>query len=409
MPLWNWLFNPSGLTPHGFCLLWSPGLIWLHALSDAIIGLAYFSIPLALFWFVRQRRDLEYRWVLYLFVGFILACGMTHFMTILTLWVPAYGVEGLVKVITALLSVGTAVLLWPLVPKLVALPSPAQLGRLNTQLSRQVGEQERTARLLRNSEEKVRLANAELEKRVEERTADLSAANDRLIDTLAELRVAKADLEIMVEERTAAVHQRDLLLREVYHRVKNNLQIIDGMVMMQSRQLDDPVAKDSLQALRSRIYALGLVHQQLMASTDLQTFDIAPFLKELSGHIVDGGTEGGIELSVDACPLTVNLDFAIPLGLLVTELVTNSLKHAFPEGRGRVSVSLTLDETEGKVVLTVSDNGTVDQELNGKTLYKTGLGTKIVNGLVAQLNGSMETKRDGGMTTQIILPAPGRP
>src|SRR3546814_1592696 len=172
---------------------------------------------------------------------------------------------------------------------LFALPSAVQLGRLNAELAGKVEEQERTSHLLRQSEERVRLANAELERRVEERTADLSAANERLMDTLAELRVAKADLEGMVEERTAALRQRDLLLREVYHRVKNNLQIIDGMVMMQARQLRDQAAKDSLQALRSRIYALGLVHQQLMASRDLQTFDIAPFLEELSGHIFEGG------------------------------------------------------------------------------------------------------------------------
>src|SRR3546814_17591258 len=107
------------------------------------------------------------------------------------------------------------------------------------------------------------------------------------MDTLAELRVAKTDLEGMVEERTAALLQRDLLLREVYHRVKNNLQIIDGMVMMQARQLQDQAAKDSLQALRSRIYALGLVHQQLMASRDLKTFDIVPFLEDLSGPIIE--------------------------------------------------------------------------------------------------------------------------
>ena len=406
MTIWNWLFNPSGLTPHGFCLLWTPGLIWLHAVSDAIIGLAYFSIPLALFWFVRQRRDLEYRWVFFLFVGFILACGMTHFMTILTLWVPAYGVEGVVKLVTALLSVGTAILLWPLVPKLVALPSPAQLGRLNGELSARVVEQEHTERLLRESEEKVRLANAELEKRVADRTADLSAANDRLIDTLAELRVAKADLEMMVEERTTALKQRDLLLREVYHRVKNNLQVVDGLVMMQTRQLEDAAARDSLQALRSRIYALGLVHQQLMTSHDLQTFDIAPFLQELSAHIVEGGAEGDIELSVDACPLSVNLDFAIPLGLLVTELVTNSLKHAFPDGRGKVSVRLALEEPGKAVVLTVADDGQAAERLNGKTLYKTGLGTKIVTGLVTQLNGKMEYRRDGGMVTEVVLPAP---
>src|SRR3546814_6432755 len=137
------------------------------------------------------------------------------------------------------------------------------------------------------------------------------------MDTLAELRVAKTDLEGMVEERTAALLQRDLLLREVYHRVKNNLQIIAGMVMMQARQLQDQAAKYSLQALRRRIYALGLLHQQLMASRDLQTVDIAPFLAELPGHIIEGGDTDSVPLVFHACPLNVNLDFDFSFGLCV--------------------------------------------------------------------------------------------
>src|SRR5690606_20346075 len=148
-----------------------------------------------------------------------------------------------------------------------------------------------------------------------------------------------------------------------------------------ARQLDDAAAKDSLESLRGRIYALGLVHQQLMTSHDLQTFDIAPFLKELSGHIIDGGTDGGIELTIDACTLAVNLDFAIPLGLLVTELVTNSLKHAFPDGKGNVTVTLAVNESGGEVVLTVADDGCASLPTGAQELYKTGLGTRIVNGL----------------------------
>ncbi len=186
MSVVDWLLNPSGLTAHGFCLSWAPGLIALHAGSDAVVGLSYFSIPLALAWFVRRRPDLGNRWMVYAFAAFILACGTTHFFSILTLWVPAYGVEGLVKLLTAALSVATAAMLWPLIPRLVALPSPAQLGQLNAELSGRIGEQERTAALLRDSEARTRAANADLERHVVERTGELSAANATLADTLVE-------------------------------------------------------------------------------------------------------------------------------------------------------------------------------------------------------------------------------
>jgi hypothetical protein len=84
------LFDPASFTPHGFCLLWDPGLLWLHGISDTVIGLSYFSIPLVLLKFARRREDLEYRWVLWLFAIFILACGTTHFMAVATLWLPIY-------------------------------------------------------------------------------------------------------------------------------------------------------------------------------------------------------------------------------------------------------------------------------------------------------------------------------
>ena len=93
----NALFQPSGLTPHGFCLLWDPGLIWLHAISDTIIGLAYYSIPLALIQFVRRRAEVAFSWIFWLFAAFILACGTTHFMALVTLWQPLYWIDGLIK------------------------------------------------------------------------------------------------------------------------------------------------------------------------------------------------------------------------------------------------------------------------------------------------------------------------
>ena len=130
----GWLFDPSGLTPHGFCLLWEPWLIWTHALSNAAIGAAYFSIPLVLVRFIRRRRDLVFKPVFGLFAAFILLCGAGHFADIATLWWPVYGVEALIKAATGAVSVLTAVALWPLLPKALALPSPAQMRVVNAAL-----------------------------------------------------------------------------------------------------------------------------------------------------------------------------------------------------------------------------------------------------------------------------------
>jgi signal transduction histidine kinase/CheY-like chemotaxis protein len=136
--MWNSLVqlltDPSGLTPHGFCLLWNPTLIWTYAVSDIGIGIAYFTIPLALAIFVQQRRDLVFRPIFWLFVAFILLCGATHWLDVLTLWLPAYGLEAIVKAATALVSLGTAVALWWQMPQALALPTPAQLREANMAL-----------------------------------------------------------------------------------------------------------------------------------------------------------------------------------------------------------------------------------------------------------------------------------
>lgn len=130
----QWLFNSSSLTAHGFCLLWDPALIWTYAISDAGIALAYFSIPVALIVIARQRRDLVFRPLLWLFATFILLCGTTHWLDLLTLWIPAYGLEAIVKAATAATSILTAIALWRLLPLALTLPSPAQYREANAAL-----------------------------------------------------------------------------------------------------------------------------------------------------------------------------------------------------------------------------------------------------------------------------------
>jgi signal transduction histidine kinase/ActR/RegA family two-component response regulator len=122
-------FDSTDLAPHGLCLLWRPELISLHVISDSLIALAYFSIPIALATFVSRRPDVEFGWVFWAFAIFIMACGTTHVFGIWTLWYPDYVMEGAVKGFTALASVATAIGLWPLLPKALALPSPEQLRR----------------------------------------------------------------------------------------------------------------------------------------------------------------------------------------------------------------------------------------------------------------------------------------
>jgi PAS domain S-box-containing protein len=130
----KWLFDPAGLTPHGFCMLWDPGLIWLHAVADTCIGAAYFSIPITLAGIVRNRPDLVFRPLFLLFAAFILLCGIGHLLDVLTLWVPAYGTEGLAKAATAIISIVTAISLRMLMPHMLALPSTAQLRKARLDL-----------------------------------------------------------------------------------------------------------------------------------------------------------------------------------------------------------------------------------------------------------------------------------
>ena len=128
------------LSPHGYCLTWRPELIWTHVVSDALIGTAYFSIPVVLAVLAFRRPDVGFGWVFWCFALFITACGTTHFFSIWTLWRPDYGAEALIKAATAAASVATAAALCPLLPTALAPPSPKQLRAMNSDLSAMVAE-----------------------------------------------------------------------------------------------------------------------------------------------------------------------------------------------------------------------------------------------------------------------------
>src|SRR6185369_4656130 len=127
--------------PHATCYSWVPGVVWLHVASDSLIGFAYVAISLTLGYFIYKKKNLPFHWMFLAFGVFIIACGGTHFMEVwTTLWEPVYWLSGGVKAITAIVSVTTALLLPPLIPKALALPSPTELSTMNEQLKNEINE-----------------------------------------------------------------------------------------------------------------------------------------------------------------------------------------------------------------------------------------------------------------------------
>jgi PAS domain S-box-containing protein len=176
---WSNLFA-TDFVPRAECVGDRPEIIWLHVASDAAIALSYYSIPLALGYFVYKRKDLAFGWMFKLFAAFILACGTTHLMAVVAYWHPMYRLDGVIKAGTGVLSILTAMTLWPLIPKALSLPLPSELRNLNRKL-----EEEIVVR--RQAQAELEQARAGLEAAVAARTSELASVNTALSASVAEL------------------------------------------------------------------------------------------------------------------------------------------------------------------------------------------------------------------------------
>ena len=215
------------------------------------------------------------------------------------------------------------------------------------------------------------------------------------------LAQAKETLEQRVAARTTdltrSLEQRDLLLREVYHRVKNNLQIVDALIDTEVRRSSDPGAQEAFARLRRRVFTLGQAHQQMMASPDLRRFSIAPFLQELVTGIGQAAAPGaGVAVEVAADPIPVDLDFAIPLGLIVSELVSLAVQQ---DGMNGLLVAFRRDVAGHNALLTVTADGAA-------LPTSIGTGSRIIAGLLRQLGGRMELASEGNRSVSIGVPIP---
>ncbi len=189
------------------------------------------------------------------------------------------------------------------------------------------------------------------------------------------------------------LQDKELLLREIHHRVKNNLEVVSSLLALQSAQIDDAPTKDAMQESQNRVQSIGIVHQKLYQGTNLGSIEMKDYFLNLSESILDSfGAEQRVTIECAMDQLDVDIDTAVPLGLIVNELLTNTLKYAFPEGQpGKVRIKL-LRPKEGVLHLEVSDNGVGKSGIT----KGTGFGGQLISLLTRQLNGTMKEEVHAG-------------
>ena len=382
-------FFDGSYAPHGYCLLWQPELIWTHVVADSLIALAYFSIPIALIAVVRRRQDIAFGWIFWLFALFITACGATHVMAIWTLWNGNYGIEAILKVVTAIASVATAIVLWPLIPKILALPSPAKL----------------------------RMVNADLERMVEQRNHAILELQEQSTQR------ARAEAALVQSQKLEAVGQ---LTGGIAHDFNNLLQAIAGSLELTLRHPHDEQriarwsrnalkAVESGQSLTNRLLAFARVQHLTLAPTQ-----VAPLIEGMS-ELVQRSIGPMVELSIEPenRHATVLAD-RTQLELAILNLAINA-RDAMPDG-GTLRISTSSysgkvhpDLPEGDYLeIMVADTGTgMSAEVLGRALEPffttkgvgkgTGLGLSMVFGVVTQSGGGVSIESEPSRGTRVRL------
>ena len=210
-----------------------------------------------------------------------------------------------------------------------------------------------------------------------------------------ELASLNSDLEnknLLLDKKNA---ENELLLKEIHHRVKNNLEVVTSLLALQSEQIDDPKTKEAITEGQSRVNSIGIVHQKLYQGTNLGTIEMKDYFLSLTESILDSfGVEERIDLIIVMEKLDLDIDTAIPLGLIINELLTNSIKYAFPKGEKGI-ITIKLEKQNNHILhLEVTDNGV------GKSgiIQGSGFGGQLISLLTQQLNGAIEERIQNGTT-----------
>jgi len=236
-----------------------------------------------------------------------------------------------------------------------------------------------------------------LEELVTARTAELTKLNQQLQHEISERKRAEAQVR-------ASLKEKEVLLQEIHHRVKNNLQIISSLLHLHAGYINDQQALEIFQDSQNRVRSMALIHEKLYRSSNLAQIDFAEYVRDLTDYLFRAQKANlqGIDLNIQTDTIFLDIAAAIPCGLILNELVSNSLKHAFPIGRqGEICINLVF-ENDQRVILKVRDDGIgFPAELDFRATESLGL--QLVNTLVNQLNGKIELDSSYGTNFKIMF------
>ena len=356
----DWLLSTDGFLPHGFCLTGDNRVIGLNVVSDLGIALAYFSIPLFLTVLAVRRQDLRLSRIFLLFSAFILLCGLSHVIEVVTYWVPIYVLDGLVKAATALVSLTTAFMLWPMLPRLMATASPAQLTQINVQLTEQLhARAEAEAELAR--------FNAELETRVAARTVDLTRINAELQAEIEGNRRIARELAVARDQAEQASRVKSLFLAAMSHDLRTPLNAIIGFSDMILSEAFGPLGHPRYLGYlddihRSGTLLLSMINNILdLSKIEAGKREIVPSrldgrelteacLRLLKSEIEEKRLDIGVAIDPSAEILADDLAFR----QVLLNLLSNAVKFTPPAGRVVIRI---LPLEGGGTAVEVEDNG----------------------------------------------------
>lgn len=368
------LLSSDSFMPHGHCFLWDPGVLWLTVASDALIALSYYAIPVILFLFIKKKKGLPFAWMFFLFCVFILLCGTTHALDIWTVWDPAYRLLGLVKAATALVSIATAVLLIPLIPKALALRSPAELEAKNQELQKEIVERERMKKMLDQS-------NKELQQFAYVASHDLQEPL-RMVSSYVQLLQKKykgqlgADADEYIEFASDGARRMSVLINDLlaYSRL--------GSQAKEFIRVDcENIFRNSVQNLQSAIEESGA--------------------------------------AITRAPLPHVMGDDVQLERLFQNLIGNALKY---RGKEAPRIHVSAEMKQGEWIFSVRDNGigiapkdfdrvfVIFQRLHARHEYSgTGIGLAVCKKIVERHGGRIwvESEPGKGATFYFTMPERG--